>query len=105
MGLALKGSKDVAEDYSDLFIFKLGKMIWKIPVQCNMVEISSNKIPQNLKSNLIVLKTFLKTFFGGLKCGGKGVFWRGAFTLRKKARLAEFKVLEGSTSNNNKPNF
>ena len=45
-------------------------MIMEIPIQCNMAEISLNKIPQKFASYLIDLY-FLKTFFGGLMCVGR----------------------------------
>ena len=56
-------------------------MIPKVPMQCNVADISLNRIPQNLKNNLTNLN-FLKAFFRGLS--GEGVFkgyYRGSFYL------------------------
>ena len=54
-------------------------MIPKVPMQCNVGDISLNRIPQNLKNNLTNLN-FLKAFFSGLSWEGvfKG-YYRGSF--------------------------
>ena len=50
----LKGRRRLIQTY----LYKFVKMILRVPIQCNMGEISSNRIPQNLENKLMNVRPF-----------------------------------------------
>ena len=49
-----RGHKRLIQNYLNKFV----EMTLRVPIQCNMGEISSNRIPQNLENKLMNVRPF-----------------------------------------------